>query len=182
MSVFPRKSAGKACSMMTAPFLVGICQKQCFLHYSKRRDAGNSVSCITPNGKMLETVFLALLQMERCWKQCFLHYSKWKDAGNSVSCITPNGKMLETVFLALLQMERCWKQCFCVLSRWSEKENNVTSLFRRESINGNNVVTTRQSILTTETAFPQYCTIRFKAKRRQGKVSQQRFFCMTTAL
>ncbi len=62
--------------------------------------------------------------------------------------------MSETAFLASLQMERCRKRCFCVLSKGSEKENNVTGLFRRESINGNNVVTTKQSILTTETAFP----------------------------
>ncbi len=75
----------------------------------------------------------------------------WHDDG-SIPC----RNMSETAFPASLQTERCWKRCFCVLSGGSRKENNVTGLFRREFINGNNVVVTKQSILTTETVFPQY--------------------------
>ncbi len=91
-----------------------------------------------------------------CQKHCFQHHSKREDSRNAVSCITPNGKTRETLFPASFQTGRREKHCFYVLSKGSGKENNVTGLFRRESINGNNVVVTKHSILNAETAFPQY--------------------------
>ncbi len=125
--------------MTIALFLVGRCWKQCFWHHSEREGAGNTVSGITPNGKVLETLFLALLQSGRRWKRCFWHYSERKGAGNNVSDITPNGKVLETLFPASLQPGRCRKQCFCVLSKGSGK--------------GNNVVVTKRSVLTTKAHY-----------------------------
>ncbi len=95
------------------------CRKHCFLHHSKRKGAGNTVSCITPSGKILETLFLALLQTERCRKRCFWHHSKRKDTGNSVSGITPNGKMQETVFLCSVQREWKRKQCCSDQAIWN---------------------------------------------------------------
>ncbi len=137
-SALSRKSARKACSMMTATFLVGRRWKRCFWHYSERKDAGNAVSGITPNGKTLETLFLALLRTERRWKRCFWHYSEREDAGNTVSCITPNGKVLETLFLRSIQRE--WERKRC---DWPVPA---------EYINGNNVVVTKQSVSTTNFA------------------------------
>ncbi len=93
--------------------------KRCFLHHSRREDTGNTVSCITPNGKMLETAFLASLQTGRYWKRCFWHHSKRKDTGNSVSGITPNGKMQETVFLCSVQREWKRKQCCSDQAIWN---------------------------------------------------------------
>ncbi len=137
-SALSRKSARKACSMITAPFLVGRCRKRCFLHYSNREDAGNAISGITTNGKTLETLFPALLRTGRRWKRCFLHYSNRKDAGNTVSCTTPNGKTLETQFLRSIQRE--WERKRC---DWPVPA---------EYINGNNVVVTKQSVSTTNFA------------------------------
>ncbi len=55
VSALSRKSAGKACGMKIASFLVGICQKQRFLHYSKREEAGNAVSAFCPEGVRKKT-------------------------------------------------------------------------------------------------------------------------------
>ncbi len=123
-----------------------------------------------PCRNMSETAFPASLQTERCWKRCFCVQSEGSGKENNVTGLFQrefiNGNNVvvtkqsilttETAFPASLQTERCWKRCFCVLSGGSGKENNVTGLFRREFINGNNVVVTEQSILTTETVFPQY--------------------------
>ncbi len=125
--------------MTIALFLAGRCWKRCFRHYSERKGAGNAVSGITPNGKVLETLFLASFRTGRGWKHCFRHHSNRKGAGNAVSGTTPNGKVLETLFLASLQSGRCWKQCFCVLSKGSGK--------------GNNVSVTKQSVLTTKAHY-----------------------------